>query len=321
MTRIRTLAPLSGVGLGLVLLLAGCSGGGTTNPPAGTPSAGASAAPSGAPQPETTPGARANPGVSGTIAYVSGQLMQVQDSSMQTAVAWTSATTFRTEVSGTLADVTAGECVVASGALTGVTGSTAAPTPSATAVRVTITEPVDGKCAAGMFGGAGGFPGGRPTAMPGGDGGMPEGRPTDLPSGIPTGGSFGNDSRAFGARTAGLVTAVDGSTITVQVTGQDGTTTTATATVDASTTYTKTVAADASAVVVGQCASAFGTADSSGKVTATSVTVSAPVDGTCSSLATGRAGSGLTGSRTGGSGQGYRNHGTGSTGTTGGTNA
>ena len=49
------------------------------------------------------------------------------------------------------------------------------------------------------------------------------------------------------------------------------------------TTYTRTVAADASAIVVGQCATARGEADDSGKVTATSITVSAPTDGECSS--------------------------------------
>ncbi len=340
MSHLRTLAPL-GFGLGLALVLAGCSGGGTTNEPAaaatGVPSDGASAAPA----PEGTAGTRTNPGVSGKIAYVSGQLMQVQDSDSQTAVAWGDTTTITSQVSGTLADVVAGVCITATSAATTTDGtSTAAPSADATAsgpaTQVAITDPVDGACTTTGFGGSGGFPGGgtfsggtpgqmpsgMATAMPGGDGGQGGQVPGDLPSGFPTDGTFGGGARAFGARTSGLVTAVDASTITVQTTAQDGTTSTATATVDASTTYTKTVTADASAIVVGQCASAFGESDSSGKITATSITVSAPTDGTCSSFGTGR-GTGLMGSRSGSGGEGSRDRGNdgSSTSTQGGTNA
>jgi hypothetical protein len=261
--------------------------------------------------------------------------MQVQGDDMQTAVAWTSDTTITSEVAGTLADVVPGVCVVgiaaapASGDLVGTpdTGTTATPTPdttgSSTATRVAITEPVDGECTvAGAFGGfpsgesGGGTPGERPSGMPTGqpDGGsgdqsgdgsggqpgqMPSGMPTDLPSGMPSGG-FG--AGGFGLRSAGLVTAVDGSTITVQSTAQDGSTTTATIAVDAATVYTKTVAADSSAIVVGQCVVARGDADTSGKVTATTLVVSAPTDGQCASLGTGRGGNGLTRARDGGTG-------------------
>ena len=113
---------------------------------------------------------------------------------------------------------------------------------------------------------------------------MPAG---DRPSGAPDGGMRGSNGVA-----RGKVTAIDGGTLTVEVTGQDDATTSRTVTVTDATTYTKSEAADASAIVVGQCASARGEADDSGKVTATSITVSAPTDGECS---TGFAGRGFPG--------------------------
>jgi hypothetical protein len=107
MTTLRTLAPL---GLGLALLLAGCSGGTTSTPAGGTPTP----APSASSRGGGVAGAAAGGGaVSGKIAYVSGSLMQVQDTSIQTAVAWTASTTVSSDVSGTLADVVTGVCVTA----------------------------------------------------------------------------------------------------------------------------------------------------------------------------------------------------------------
>lgn len=293
MSHLRTLAPLGLVGLGLAMILAGCSGG-TTNPqPAAT-----GAAPAAAPTAEGTPGARTVPGVSGIIAYVSGRLMQVQDTSMQTAVAWTGTTTISKEAAGTLADVTAGACVVATSFPASAASSgtaTAAPTaqptgdPNAPATRVIVTQPVDGTCQVGSLGGFGGNVSGRTPGQ------MPSGMPTSRPSG-------------FGARAAGLhvglVTGVSGDTVSIQTTGQNGTAGTATFTVDAATTYTTTVTADAGAIVVGQCAAAFGPSDTSGQVNATSITVSAPVNGTCPSLAANRNGSGGTRNRNGGAGSG-----------------
>ncbi len=307
MSTLRSYAPI-GLGLGVALLLAGC--GGTTTPAAAaatTPTAAAS----GAPRPAATRGAGGG-GVSGTIAYVSGQLMQVQDSSMQTAVAWTGTTTIEKEAAGTLADVVAGKCVVATSfsaaARSGT--ATAAPTPEPTvdpnapATRVVVTDPVNGTCQVG--GGAGGFAGRTSGQAPTGQGGtVPSGRP----SGAATGG-FG--ARALGLHT-GLVTGVSGDTVSIQTTAQGGTHSTATFTVDSTTAYTTTVKADAGAIVVGQCAAAFGPSDSSGQVTATTITVSAPVSGTCSSFAAGRAGAGFAG-------RGNRS-GTGATGTQGGSNA
>lgn len=96
-----------------------------------------------------------------------------------------------------------------------------------------------------------------------------------------------------GGLTAGLVTEVSGSTITVESTGiptgdDDGTAaggdaTTTTVTVDDATAYTTTAATDASAIAVGLCVLAQGEADDSGQVAATSLTLSEPGDDGCTS--------------------------------------
>ncbi|NUU16060.1 hypothetical protein HP550_02185 [Cellulomonas humilata] len=254
-----------------VLVLAGCS--------AGTSQAAAPTA-SATPQQQQDGGGAQPPGgggASGEIATVTGTVMQVRSDDAQTAVTWTDATTFSATVAGTLADVTVGSCVVAvSTATTDDTTDTSAPV-EATSIR--ITQPSDDGTCAGGFGGFAGGPGGgdRPDGAPTDLPSMraPDGAPTDLPSGAPDG------ARMFGGGASGTVTAIDGSTLTVETTGPDDATTSRTVTVTDATTYTTTAAADASAMVVGQCATARGEADDSGKVTATSITVSAPTDGDC----------------------------------------
>lgn len=250
----------------LLTLLTACSGSGS-----GSGDTAASAEPSRAPaavqDSGRTPGGG---GVTGEIAAVSDALIQVQGDDGQTAVTWDDGTTITQTVAAALSDVTVGSCVVAAGADESGTAATS----------VAVTPAQDGSCTGG-FGGFGGFgggggerpedmPEGMPTDMPSGgpDRTMPDGAPTDLPEGGD--GAFGGF-----AMTAGLVTAVDGTTITVERTdpgGGDATTTTVT--VDDATTYTTTVAADASALAVGRCVAAQGEADDSGRVAATSLTVS-----------------------------------------------
>lgn len=283
------------LGAVVVLALAACGGGaGTTKAQAAAPAASASAG--------TRPGSgtaqQDRGGVRGTIAAVTGQLMQLQDTSSQTAVAWTASTTITAQVAGTLADVKPGVCVLA---VTAPTGTSSTASASGAATSVAISQPVNGACTAGF---GAGTPGTR--GAPGG--GMPSGAPAGgqrygtRPSGAPTAGAGG-----FVRPVDGLVTAVSGDTITVQTTtGTGGTATsgtattgTATVTVDSATTFRTTKAADASAIVVGQCATARGQADSSGKVTATSIVVSPPTNGTCVTANRGfggnRSGQGQTG--------------------------
>jgi hypothetical protein len=106
----------------------------------------------------------------------------------------------------------------------------------------------------------------------------------------------------FGAN--GLVTAVSGGTVTIASTTPQGdgasgttssgaapTTTDVTVTTTSSTTLTKAQPATATALVVGACVTALGTADTTGAVAATALTLRPQVNGACS---------------TGGRGQGNR---------------
>ena len=295
-TRHRAFVVLPALAAAAVLVLAGCSGG------ADTPAA-AAAAPSGDPTAGTQqddpqrsgPGSGA--GTSGEIASLTGTVMQVRSTDAQTAVTWTDDTTFTASVAGAPSDVTVGSCVVAVSTATTADSTDATAPLAATSVQLT-TAADDGTCAGGGGPGGGQRPDGAPTDMPT----LPAG---DRPSGAPDGGM-----RGFNGVARGKVTAIDGGTLTVEVTGQDDATTSRTVTVTDGTTYTKSVAADASAIVVGQCASARGDADDSGKVTATSITVSAPTDGECSTGFAGRGFPGGPGGRGGSDGQGGSDAGT-----------
>lgn len=238
-------------------------------------------------------------GVTGEIAAVADAVLQVQGDDGQTAVSWDDTTTITQTVTAALSDITVGSCVVAVGAGDDGTAATS----------VTISTAVDGGCTGGFGGGMpgggempedGGMPSGMPSGAPGdqapGDGEQPSGMPTDRPDGASGGG--------FGGVTAGLVTAVDGSTITVESAGfgDDAETTTATVTVDDATTYTTTADADATAITVGRCVVAQGESDDSGKVAATSLALSDAGDDGCSTGFGGRGG--MPGGQGGGDDQG-----------------
>ncbi|GGI40488.1 hypothetical protein GCM10010988_29330 [Cnuibacter physcomitrellae] len=152
-----------------------------------------------------------------------------------------------------------------------------------TATSVAISAATDGTCTAGFGGGApggGGAGGGTPPTDFPTDGALPTdgARPTGMPS-APDG--SGEGPGAFGGFVSGLVTAVSGTTITVDAADMSGTTSPTDVTVGEGTAYTVTRAADASALVVGQCVTAQGESDSSGAVAATSLLVSEPTDGSC----------------------------------------
>jgi hypothetical protein len=141
---------------------------------------------------------------------------------------------------------------------------------------------VNGACTGGFGGraGTGDAAGGqRPSGFP-----TDRPRSTDRPSNRPTDGSgrgFGNGG-GFALPTSGKVTAVSGSTITVDaVDFQTQKTASKSVTVGSATKYTQSQKAAASALAVGQCVVAQGKADDSGTVAATSIAVSAPVDGSC----------------------------------------
>lgn len=169
-------------------------------------------------------------------------------------------------------DVAAGDCIMArpaKAAATGASGSTTnssgatAPT-SIDAATVSISQPVNGAC--GGYGGAGG----------GGKGANAKKSAGAAPSGAP--GAAGRGARASGA--AGSVTSVNAGVIDVQ--SKIGSSTRAIkVNTSTSTTYSKIVAADSSALVVGQCATAVGPTDSTGSITAKTISVTPPVSGAC----------------------------------------
>lgn len=257
-----------------------------------TPATTSPAKPASSSQGQGTP--RAFPGASGTIAAVTPTSMEVQNASTgQTTVNYTSTTTFRETSTATLAAVTVGSCITANG--TPVSSSSSSG-PSIdqplTATRITVTQPTSGSCVSGFGGpGGGGFnrpPGGGSGSGSGGGYGGYGGFGGGYGSGgtRPSGSYPGASGRSFGnfAFTTGQVTAVSGSTVTVQATDPRTQKSTSVAvTVTATTTYTATQAATAAALVVGQCARAVGPASSTGAVTAQSVTVSTPSASGCSS--------------------------------------
>lgn len=226
----RSLATIA-LGGALVLALTAC----------GTTSTGAAAPAS--QLPSRSSGARGGPAASGKIAAVDPSDIQVQNNGGQVTVKFSGSTTFTNQVSGTLADVTQGSCVIVAGTGTPIVART-----------VAITAAGGDSCALG-----GGL---RPQN---GGGGRSSGSTAPRPSG-------GNRN---GGRAAGKVTAVTSTGFTVQEDNrQTGATTDVQVTVDAGTTYTKSASADASALKVGECVAANGQTDDTGAVTARTIAIS-----------------------------------------------
>jgi hypothetical protein len=271
----RTALLVAGGGIG-ILALAGCgsSGGSAATPTTATSAlAGGGVGQAGGPA----------PGVSGTVAAIDGSTLQVQGSDEQTAVVWTKKTTVTTRVTTTSSALAIGDCVsVRTDASTSPTSSspTAAmagtgPLPAST---VTILS-TGGGCESIASGDGGG--GGR---FPGGGAGMPSGAPSGMP---PGGGGLG---------ATGEVTALSPGTFTVaslMPTRPPGTgtatarptaspsSTPVTVTYGDHTTFLTTAAASATSIKVGSCVRATGKTDDTGTLTATTLVLSRPVDGSC----------------------------------------
>lgn len=257
-TKPRRLA-LGAAVLGVALLLAGCSAAAAPAAPSSTQSRQAGG--------QAGQGGRGagfgGGGIFGQIAAVTGNTMQVQSSTAQTAVTVAPTTTVLQTAKGSIADVTVGACVVASSFGGGAAGSTPTLSAGGAVSSVAITPVVNGACTGGF---GGGFGGGTGT------------RPSNRPSTSPRPSAPRN--RTFTPPVAGKVTAVSGSTITVAA-DANGTTSSKTVTTGSSTTFTVTAKATSAALTVGKCATVRGAADSAGTVAATSVTVSDPSANGC----------------------------------------
>lgn len=253
------------------LLLSGCSASGTTTAKPSATATSTAPATGGAPDSATQSGSN----VSGTIAAISGSTLQVQDSSAQTAVTYSAATTITEIVAAKASAVTVGSCV---SSMAGAPGSTTATAVTTIAIS---TAASDGTCAMGAGGGTnGGIP---PTGAPGN---RPSGAPGTPPNGAPTGAANGNGTPPT-KPISGVVTAVTASKITVSATSQSGAKTSETIDITSGTLYTSTVAATASSLVVNKCVIGRGTAGGSGDIAATTLTVSTPGASGCSTGANG----------------------------------
>lgn len=219
------------------------------------------------------------PGGSGKVAAVSGKTAQVQGMNSQVAVTWTNATTFTQQVSAKASDLEVGDCVVALPDFQqGGSGSSTSSSDSAVAAAsVRISTATKGSCATQGFGG-GGFRGSRPN-QGGGSGEAPNGAPSGAPSGGPGGG------RGVGIA-FGEVTAVSGSSFTVKsvrpsADGGSATSTNVSVTTTSKTKWTRQTTAAAKDVKVGVCVTTAGKSGSTGAITATSMAISKPENGSC----------------------------------------
>jgi len=226
--------------------------------------------PAGAQTSSSTP----SPFTTGMLAGLSGSTLTVQArNGNNTTVVVTSSTGYLQTKSASAADIAKGDCVRVVG-----TGSA---TSGISASTVVITQPTSKGCmpnggAAGRGAGAGRFGNGTPGRTPFTS---PNGTPFTLPGGgtVPS-----NIAAAFGS-----VTSVSGQQLTVKSltrpTNKKSKTKTRTVTVTltSSTTLTQTVKGAESDLAVGSCVSANGTADSLGTITAKTVTISQPVNGSC----------------------------------------
>jgi hypothetical protein len=243
-----------------------------------------------------TAGAATTPSTaSGTIAALVGAAsMEVQNpTSGQVTVSWTGATSFTQTLVVPSSDLGVGDCVTAT------TGNSSAKSTSKhfTATTVSITRPSStGSCARG--GGFGGLPGGGPA----GNGGFGRFRPPGgtFPRGNFPRGSFPRGAAARFSAAFGTVTSISGSTFVVKgvvpvvppkssstkkpsssSTKPKTTTQTSTVTFTSKTVFTKSAPATSAAIAVGQCATAFGSADQTGAITANAISIRAPTSGQC----------------------------------------
>lgn len=265
--------------LGLLALLATACGGHSI--------AGRSTASS--PVPSATPSLAGPPGTSGTTAAVTSTHLEVQNPAVgQVTVNYSSATRITRTVAINRRALTAGSCVAVTPASAGPASTgpnSASPAPAGgpvTARLVTISAATAGGCLSGAFRGGRGAESG-PSSV------ARSPRPS---SGRRFGGVFGK------------VTAVSGSGFAVQGrqaggasgTGANDATATVTVITTPTTSYTTTVAAKGNALKVGQCVTAVGPADSTGAISARSISIRLPGPNGCiSSRGYGRGASGAGG--------------------------
>jgi hypothetical protein len=222
------------------LSVAACGASNTTKP-ATAASPPSSAATSSAPS--ASPNGKA--WVSGMIASVSGDAIQVSQQAGNATVDFTPSTKITEVTPAQLTDVTTGSCVAVH-----PTRDSADSGGAITAQSVRISPAINGQCAEPKH---------------------PAGAP-------PPGGS------AKHRLVSGTVASVAGNTITVNGTDANGTSSASSVTVTDTTKYTKQAATDAQALAQGKCLAARGTKDDSGTLQATAISVQQADNGNCPQL-------------------------------------
>ena len=230
------------------LSIAACSSSNTSSPTTSPSSAASSPTTS-----QTTPSAPANgqARVSGLIASVSGNAVQVtQNENGNATVDFTPSTKINEVVPAALSDVTTGSCVTVQPGHEESQGGQ-----PVTAATVRVRAAADGKC---------------PQAKAGAPGSGP-GSTTPAPSGSP----------AKRSAMQGTVASVAGNTINITSTDASGNTAQTAVTVNDKTKYTKQASATSQAVSAGKCIAAWGTKDGGGKLQATTLDLRPANDGKC----------------------------------------
>ncbi|MGI8608157.1 MAG: DUF5666 domain-containing protein [Candidatus Dormibacteria bacterium] len=202
-----------------------------------TPAAGGTAIAKASP----SPGQRVRNGASGELVQITGTTLVLNATTGDITVVYDASTTFQKTSTGTFHDIATGKCIVATGAKD--------PSGSITAATVRLSSKVNGTCTLPQGpGGGGGFGGVRPSPSPG---------------------ASPRPNRGNIAFAGGEVTAVAGTSVTVQpATGPAQTVMVAT-TVQVS----NASVATPQDLALHQCLSAQGPKDASGKVTARSIAI------------------------------------------------
>lgn len=204
----------------------------------------------------TSPTPNGQARVSGLIASVAGNSIQVtKEDNSTAAVNFTSTTQITESNPATLADVVPGSCLSVKPAEGSQPGA------PVTAMSVQISQAVNGACPQ------------PPGTAPGTPGGSSSSPAPSLPPSSP--------APAKPTRVRGSVASVSGNTVNLTGTDASGNTTQTPVTVDDKTKYYKQVPANTDAITPGKCLAAKGTTDNGGTLQATSIKLKPAVDGKC----------------------------------------
>lgn len=257
----------SAVAVGIVVLVAACGSSSSTKSAAQAPTGGTASTGAGSGGTAGGAGGGARPGTTGKIAQVNPSSIYVQGTSSQVTVNYSAKTTFSQTVTTASGVLKVGDCVTAtaaaaarpSGAPSATPSASRTPTTALTATAVTITS-TSGSCTLGT--------GNRGNRAPGA---FASGRAR--PSGSPSFAGRAGGGGGFGNAAFGSVASVDNNGFVVSST-RAGKTTKVTVTTTPTTTFRQQTTATKADLKVGLCATAVGSTDSTGAVTARTIALS-----------------------------------------------